>query len=385
MQDAIPYGGDNNVGWLHYGGDNGSGSLLSMWHKEVFCYDSHVMGKGFIAVIGQHKVSKCRCVVVNVYANCSLSEKVSLWGELTDLKKGSADSVWCFCGDFNATRKRCERKGVSMRDNQSSEMRGFNSFIDTNLLIEIPLVGKPFTWFNSNGKAKSKLDRVLVTEDWMQAWPMCKQYVQRREVSDHCAIVVKSVEKDWGPKPFRSIDAWFMERGFGHMVKEKWISYPSQGNAFTVIKEKMKRLKGDLKVWNRDVFGNLETTKKSILMELEALDCQDCSVGLLEDERLHRIGLVSRLKEPDKKLESLLCQKARASWLKSGDSCTKFYHSSLRWRRLKNEVKGVEVGGQWCEEPCTIRGEAKKLFEKRFKATRDFGVRLDAVEFNSLN
>ena len=254
LSDARCYSlwGDNNVGWVHYGGDNGSSSLLSMWHKEVFCYDSHVMGKGFIVVIGQHKVSKCRCVVVNVYASCSLSEKVSLWGELTDLKKGSADSVWCFCGDFNAIRKRCERKGVNVRDNQSSEMRGFNSFIDTNFIIEIPLVGKPFTWFNSNGKAKSRLDRVLVTEDWMQAWPMCKQYVQRREVSDHCAIVVKSVEKDWGPKPFRSIDAWYMERGFGHMVKEKWISYPSQGNAFTVIKEKMKRLKGDLKVWNRD-------------------------------------------------------------------------------------------------------------------------------------
>jgi len=28
-------------------------------------------------------------------------------------------------------------------------------------------------------------------------WSMCKQYVQRREVSDHCALVVKSVDKDW--------------------------------------------------------------------------------------------------------------------------------------------------------------------------------------------
>jgi len=64
---------------------------------------------------------------------------------------------------------------------------------------------------------------------------------------------------------------------------------------------------------------------------------------------------------------------------------TKFYQASLRWRRLGNEVKGVVVGGQWCEEPCTVRVEAKKLFENRFKATRDFGVRLDAVEFNTLS
>jgi len=41
-------------------------------------------------------------------------------------------------------------------------------------------------------------------------------------------------------------------------------------------------------------------------------------------------------------------------------------------------------GGLWCEEPCTVRAEAKKLFENRFKATGDFGVRLDGVEFKSL-
>ena len=52
MQDVSLWG-DNNVGWLHYGEDNGSGSLLSMWCKEAFCYESHVMGKGFIAVFGQ--------------------------------------------------------------------------------------------------------------------------------------------------------------------------------------------------------------------------------------------------------------------------------------------------------------------------------------------
>jgi len=169
------------------------------------------------------------------------------------------------------------------------------------------------------------------------------------------------MDKDWGPKPFRTIHAWFMERGFVVMVKDKWNSYPVQGNAFTVIKEKLKRLKGDLKLWNRDVFGNIETSKKSIMQELEALDCQDCNSVLLESERLQRLGLVSRLKEIDKKMESFLCQKVRASWFKNGDSCTKFYHSYLRWRRLKNEVKGVEVGGQWCEEPCTDRVEAKKI------------------------
>jgi len=50
---------------------------------------------------------------------------------------------------------------------------------------------------------------------------MDKQYILPREVSDHCAIVVKSVVRDWGSKPFRSLDVWLKEPGFKDMVKEK--------------------------------------------------------------------------------------------------------------------------------------------------------------------
>jgi len=128
------------------------------------------------------------------------------------------------------------------------------------------------------------------------------------------------------------------------MVKEKWLSYPVKGNTFVNFKEKLKSLKGDLKIWNRDVFGNIQTHKKEIVQEIEELDCKDCSDDMRESDRLKRVELVSRLKETDKKLESLICQKARTSWFKNGDSCTRFYYSSLRWRRLRNEVKGVEVG-----------------------------------------
>jgi len=160
---------------------------------------------------------------------------------------------------------------------------------------------------------KRRIDRLLVDEDWLQLWPMSKQYVLRREVSDHCALVVKSVEKDWGPKPFRTIDVWFLKRGFNRMVQDKWQSYSVQGYGMTKFKEKLKLLKSDLKFWNRDVFGNLDTDNRRILQDLEALDCQDCSGGLVENDRLKRLELASRLKENDKKIESLSCQKARAS------------------------------------------------------------------------
>lgn len=41
---------------------------------------------------------------------------------------------------------------------------------------------------------------------------------------------VKSLVKDWDPRPFRTIDSWYMESGFKELVKEKWLSYFVQGN-----------------------------------------------------------------------------------------------------------------------------------------------------------
>jgi len=76
------------------------------------------------------------------------------------------------------------------------------------------------------------------------------------------------------------------------MVKDRWAAYSVQGSSFMKAKEKLKRLKGDLKVWNKDIFSNLETTKKRILQEIEDFDCQDYNDNLLVSDRLKRIELV---------------------------------------------------------------------------------------------
>jgi len=48
-------------------------------------------------------------------------------------------------------------------------------------------------------------------------------------------------------------------------VKILWGSYVVKGNGTWVLKEKLKRLKGDLNVLNKEVFGDINKTKKSIL------------------------------------------------------------------------------------------------------------------------
>ena len=101
--------------------------------------------------------------MVNVYVACNLSDKVILWKVLSNVKAAYQDLAWCFCGDFNAMRSINERRGIRERNGQSSEISSFNSFINNNFLLELPLLGKKYTWFKSNGSGKSRLDRVLVS------------------------------------------------------------------------------------------------------------------------------------------------------------------------------------------------------------------------------
>ena len=334
--------------------------------------------------MGHHVKSNCSCIIINVYAACNPTEKVALWEDVSVIRSFHQDKVWCCCGDFNAVRCATKRKGIRRNASNKKEIRDFNEFIGSNSMEDLPLVGKKFTWFKADGSAKSRLDRILVSEEWLQVWPMSKKYIQTREVSYHCAIVVKSWSKDWGPKPFKSIDAWLLELGFKDLVRGKWGSYEVQGDNITKVKEKLKLLKLDLKEWNRSVFGNLEDEKRRILKEIEDIDVKDGVSDLVEGEKLRRLELVSQQKLVEKKMESLYRQKARSNWFKYGDSNSKFYHTTIRWRRIKNEVKGVELNNQWCEEPVAVRREVKRVFEERFKVTLDLGVRLGAVEFRYL-
>jgi len=37
-------------------------------------------------------------------------------------------------------------------------------------LHDIPAVGRKYTWYKPNGIARSRLDRVLVSDSWMSQW-----------------------------------------------------------------------------------------------------------------------------------------------------------------------------------------------------------------------
>nr|KYP74905.1 hypothetical protein KK1_007599 [Cajanus cajan] len=114
-------------------------------------------------------VNANRCVVVNVYSPYQLVDKRRLWEEIIMSKRGFGSCLWCIVGDFNTVRRQDERKRV-IGEYGARDMEEFNLFIRDMELIDIPLVGKRFTWFKSDDSMMSRLDRVLVSESWSAQW-----------------------------------------------------------------------------------------------------------------------------------------------------------------------------------------------------------------------
>jgi hypothetical protein len=167
IPEALVFGlwGGNDCDWTFLPAVGSSGGILSIWSKVNASLVFTFSGEGFVGVCLDLVEDNSRCFIVNVYAKCNIHDKRRLWGELLMSKSGFGDGLWCVLGDFNSVRDTTERKGVRSHLSSSSntEMVEFSEFLVDLELIDLPLVGRCFTWFHPNGIAMSRLDRLLVS------------------------------------------------------------------------------------------------------------------------------------------------------------------------------------------------------------------------------
>lgn len=100
-------------------------------------------------------------------------------GIIKNINNTSGIQKWCFLGNFNSIRTMKERRGchnTTMGEWRSKSLT-CSMFIEEMEVEDIPLVGMKYTWFRSNGQAKIRLDRFLVSNTWLDQWSRCIQFV----------------------------------------------------------------------------------------------------------------------------------------------------------------------------------------------------------------
>jgi hypothetical protein len=155
-------------------------------------------------------------------------------------------------------------------------------------LVDLPLVGRKFTWFHPNGISMSRLDRIFISPSWFDCWGDPLVQVLERDVADHCPLVLRYSSDDWGPKPFRFNNYWLQSNGFKDVIRTAWDSCQVDGWMGFVLKEKLKVIKNAIKVWNAAKFGEVGREKTRLIKSILDFDIKSESTGLNDGEVMER-------------------------------------------------------------------------------------------------
>ncbi|RVW16952.1 LINE-1 reverse transcriptase-like [Vitis vinifera] len=140
-------------------------------------------------------------------------------------------------------------------------------------LVDLPLQGGSFTWSGGfQNQAWARLDRFMVSPSWLDQFRNVTQKRLSRHISDHFPIIIEGGGIKRGPSPFRFENMWLKVEGFKDLLRSWWQGMSVSGRASYRLATKLKVIKQKLKVWNREVFGNLESNKMAALQQVDYWD-----------------------------------------------------------------------------------------------------------------
>ncbi|XP_076947481.1 uncharacterized protein LOC143619430 [Bidens hawaiensis] len=266
-------------------------------------------------------------------------------------------------GDFNAVRFPEERRN-SVFDPTCA--RDLNEFIAEADLFEFPMKGQQFTFCKSRGRKFSKIDRILVNQDFVDNWSDSSFSALPRYLSDHSPIILISDPLDFGPCPFKVFNSWMDSSEFEKVVIEACSDFVFVGPPDVFLAEKFKYIKFQLKQWARVRVVNDNERFEELKNELSIMDSLLEERPLLEEKDWVRTECLLELSVLENQKTKDIQQKARAKWASFGDDNLAYFHRVIKHRNISNKINGLEINGRWCSIPNRVKKEVLSHFWNRF-------------------
>ncbi|XP_019455065.1 PREDICTED: uncharacterized protein LOC109356184 [Lupinus angustifolius] len=255
-----------------------------------------------------------------------------LWSELLSLIDAFS-CPWCVLGDFNDVIGANEYRGLTLPNRTSCEE--FKSFYEVGNLNHIVTRGVEFTCTNKrSGVAhiEKRLDRVLCNDSWLSEWHYSSCFTLPKYASDHHPLMLNCFNALASHKSqFRFHRMWIQHPALHKVVEDHW-KIRVVGCPMYIMATKLKTLKHVLKVWNREIFGNIHLRVQNALALVKDIQLCIKDNGLTDDlmaqEEVSQRDLSMALRAE----EEFWREKSRVNWQLHGDRNTSYFHKIAKIR-----------------------------------------------------
>ncbi|XP_025611722.1 uncharacterized protein [Arachis hypogaea] len=254
-------------------------------------------------------------------------------------------------GDFNEIVHEGKRKGGTSLTQSAEEFKS------------MPLSDRKFTWFR--GRSCSRIDRALLSLEWLQEFPESRLRGGLRGLSDHCPIILEDRKLSFGPSPFRSLDSWFTHEGFLRMVKEEWRDLGDK--PFT---DKFKALTVPLGRSHKDNFSEIDKKIAKFEEEIKRLDDM-ISNGVYDGTmEARRKALVTCCERWYVRKEVHGKQMSRSRHAKDMDKNTRYFHNIASARRRNNWIDTLVINGKRVRNQARIKIAIREFYKDLYHQER---------------
>ncbi|XP_070041492.1 uncharacterized protein [Nicotiana tomentosiformis] len=256
---------------MHQAASNVNNKIWVYWDKEftasVIDHDEQKL-----TIDMRYVENKNHFFLTVIYAKCTPILIRPLW-EVLRHKSAIYDSPWCVIGDFNVIVFVEEKIGGILY--QMSKSMDFLYMIEDCGLVDLGFYGPKYTWSNGRGQGSivwKRLDRGLVNDQWLSAFPSTSVSHLASTGSDHNPILMKiNIRHDTRNKYFRFLNFWVDNVNFKPFVKDIWDKQVN-GSAMWVFHQKLKALCTGLSRWSRQEYGDIFQKAKEFEEQVKAAE-----------------------------------------------------------------------------------------------------------------
>jgi len=207
------------------------------------------------------------CISV-VYASTNYIHRRQLWQSLESHQNQTIP--WCSIGDFNSILGSHEHRGAFPP--ARGPMNDFSDWSDNNNLFHLPTRGVQLTWSNGRGGSRHterRLDRVICNQQWLDMCNSLNVTTLTKLKSDHFPILLHFENSQTTFKSqFKFLNMCTLHENCKHVIQDSWNTNVI-GCPMFILNQKLKILKQNLKIWNKNVFSNVHMLVKNAKQKLD--------------------------------------------------------------------------------------------------------------------